>query len=560
VVETVLGDEDRIEMARPCCIISTGSGLEKMMRTGNDGAVGYHMDAEMALTEASFLAPDDDTKASYLLHTTADEEEERKALSKQMRVHDQMHILVDRPQRQKSLVHCDPTNRQALDTQDISISDYIDSSGLKSTNIFQGVPCIDFDHPFELIGEDDDLLCDFAPQALQADGSVGLMAEDGSIVQLPQMKPTESYWTTSHGVTIEHQRTIMLGRARLMDSQELKGAGKVGCTGFREPCLSDSWHAQSKSAVTTLHPADSSESSITALRQRYQRAFGKETSSNNRQWLLRRLAEINAFTGDTNAGDDLSGNGCDPEGIFLREGCSPGSAVGTNELACSEDWNRGVKKYRAVKRVTSKQITPLGSSVGDRSGRLAKVVSKGVFSIKRCRDVDSLSAENEAAKTDGSAADKKLKRGHHSDSESAGEPPVRSRNSIGGCDRKINQTRKSIDNGNSTSAGNGRRSKHHNPWALEEAEALVEGVARCGGGKWADIKKLGFAAIEHRTAVDLKDKWRNLLRIAMLPQQPVKTAGDKKREIPSELLARVRDLAAKQVKKQAQDARGKHGR
>ena len=47
------------------------------MRTGNDGAVGYHMDAEMALTEASFLAPDDDTKASYLLHTTADEEEER---------------------------------------------------------------------------------------------------------------------------------------------------------------------------------------------------------------------------------------------------------------------------------------------------------------------------------------------------------------------------------------------------------------------------------------------------------------------------------------------------
>ena len=113
--------------------------------------------------------------------------------------------------------------------------------------------------------------------------------------------------------------------------------------------------------------------------------------------------------------------------------------------------------------MTSKQITPLGSSVGDRSGRLAKVVSKGVFSIKRCRDVDSLSAENEAAKTDGSAADKKLKRGHHSDSESAGEPPVRSRNSIGGGDRKINQTRKSIDNGNSTSAGNGRRSKHHNP-------------------------------------------------------------------------------------------------
>ena len=107
---------------------------------------------------------------------------------------------------------------------------------------------------------------------------------------------------------------------------------------------------------------------------------------------------------------------------------------------------------------------------------------------------------------------------------------------------------------------NGRRSKHHNPWALEEAEALVEGVARCGGGKWADIKKLGFPAIEHRTAVDLKDKWRNLLRIAMLLHQPVKNAGDKKREIPPELLARVRELAAKQVKKQAQDSRGKNCR
>ena len=80
-----------------------------------------------------------------------------------------------------------------------------------------------------------------------------------------------------------------------------------------------------------------------------------------------------------------------------------------------------------------------------------------------------------------------------------------------------------------------------------------------GGGKWADIKKLGFPAIEHRTAVDLKDKWRNLLRIAMLPHQPVKSAGDKKREIPAELLNRVRDLAAKQAKKAAADGRSRTG-
>jgi hypothetical protein len=91
-----------------------------------------------------------------------------------------------------------------------------------------------------------------------------------------------------------------------------------------------------------------------------------------------------------------------------------------------------------------------------------------------------------------------------------------------------------------------RRNKQHNPWALEEAEALVEGVARCGGGRWADIKKLGFPAIAHRTAVDLKDKWRNLLRIASLPSPGPKSA-EKRRDVPAELLARVRHLAQHSV-------------
>ena len=107
-----------------------------------------------------------------------------------------------------------------------------------------------------------------------------------------------------------------------------------------------------------------------------------------------------------------------------------------------------------------------------------------------------------------------------------------------------------------------RRAKHHNPWALEEAEALVEGVARCGGGRWADIKKLGFAAIEHRTAVDLKDKWRNLLRIALLPAAPGAkvAAAEKRREIPGALLDRVRHLAATQGKTRLPDGRLPRGR
>ncbi|KAK9846480.1 hypothetical protein WJX81_004959 [Elliptochloris bilobata] len=84
-----------------------------------------------------------------------------------------------------------------------------------------------------------------------------------------------------------------------------------------------------------------------------------------------------------------------------------------------------------------------------------------------------------------------------------------------------------------------RRRKHHNPWNVEETEALVAGVEVCGNGKWADIKKLGFRAIDGRSAVDLKDKWRNLLRVALMPSTALKSKTDKRREVPPELLARV---------------------
>eukprot|EP00891_Asterochloris_glomerata_P001782 jgi/Astpho2/1782/Aster-07544 len=91
-------------------------------------------------------------------------------------------------------------------------------------------------------------------------------------------------------------------------------------------------------------------------------------------------------------------------------------------------------------------------------------------------------------------------------------------------------------------AGRVRR-KHHNPWSLEETIALVNGVEACGGGKWADIKKRNYRAIEHRSAVDLKDKWRNLMRVAILPPHAVRTKCLKRREVPSELLDRVRKLS-----------------
>lgn len=84
-----------------------------------------------------------------------------------------------------------------------------------------------------------------------------------------------------------------------------------------------------------------------------------------------------------------------------------------------------------------------------------------------------------------------------------------------------------------------RRSKHHSPWTLTESEALVEGVSRCAGCRWTVIKKLGLESLERRTAMDLKDKWRNLLQLASLPSQ-----SRRKAETPPELLQRVLRLEA----------------
>ncbi|KAL0018396.1 hypothetical protein WJX77_007826 [Trebouxia sp. C0004] len=96
-----------------------------------------------------------------------------------------------------------------------------------------------------------------------------------------------------------------------------------------------------------------------------------------------------------------------------------------------------------------------------------------------------------------------------------------------------------------------RRCKHHNPWTLEETLTLVRGVEDCGGGKWADIKKRKYRSIENRSAVDLKDKWRNLMRVAVLPAAALRTKCAKRRELPLELLVKVRTLNAMHSKAKA---------
>ncbi|KAF4356383.1 hypothetical protein F8388_013248 [Cannabis sativa] len=99
----------------------------------------------------------------------------------------------------------------------------------------------------------------------------------------------------------------------------------------------------------------------------------------------------------------------------------------------------------------------------------------------------------------------------------------------------------------STQKANTRR-KRHISWTPEEVVKLVEGVSQCGVGRWTEIKRLLFSSSSHRTSVDLKDKWRNLLR-ASCTQLHIKEKVEQSRKqassnyVPDSILCRVRELA-----------------
>ena len=67
------------------------------------------------------------------------------------------------------------------------------------------------------------------------------------------------------------------------------------------------------------------------------------------------------------------------------------------------------------------------------------------------------------------------------------------------------------------------------------------------GGKWADIKKLNLPAIDARSAVDLKDKWRNLTRLVTLPSalpRALARPDGATRRLPGPLLCPPADASA----------------
>ncbi|GAV76577.1 hypothetical protein CFOL_v3_20050 [Cephalotus follicularis] len=84
------------------------------------------------------------------------------------------------------------------------------------------------------------------------------------------------------------------------------------------------------------------------------------------------------------------------------------------------------------------------------------------------------------------------------------------------------------------------------PFSVSEVEALVQAVEELGTGRWRDVKLRAFENANHRTYVDLKDKWKTLVHTARI--SPQQRRGE---PVPQELLDRV--LAAHSYWSQQQD-------
>ncbi|KAE8684825.1 Detected protein of confused Function [Hibiscus syriacus] len=93
------------------------------------------------------------------------------------------------------------------------------------------------------------------------------------------------------------------------------------------------------------------------------------------------------------------------------------------------------------------------------------------------------------------------------------------------------------------------RRKHQRMWTLAEVIKLVDGIAQYGVGRWTDIKWLLFASSAHRTPVDLRDKWRNLLRSSSAQKHNKRELQCETklkhavRHLPMPLVCRIHELA-----------------
>ncbi|OEL31993.1 hypothetical protein BAE44_0006988 [Dichanthelium oligosanthes] len=93
-----------------------------------------------------------------------------------------------------------------------------------------------------------------------------------------------------------------------------------------------------------------------------------------------------------------------------------------------------------------------------------------------------------------------------------------------------------------TPLGKGREfitRKNNSRWTAKEVKLLVKGISKCGVGRWSKLKKTYFKT-SVRTAVNIKDKWRNLLRAYQENVQKYTLL-----DLKPPLVEQIRKLAAK---------------
>ncbi|GAB4833631.1 hypothetical protein Ancab_031878 [Ancistrocladus abbreviatus] len=92
------------------------------------------------------------------------------------------------------------------------------------------------------------------------------------------------------------------------------------------------------------------------------------------------------------------------------------------------------------------------------------------------------------------------------------------------------------------------RRKHNKLWSLSEVVKLVDGISQFGVGKWTAIRRAFFSSSSYRTSLDIRDKWRNLLRSSCSQlkskREDEQTRKNGSHHLPKSLLQRVIELAS----------------
>ena len=283
-------------------------------------------------------------------------------------------------------------------------------------------------------------------------------------------------------------------------------------------------------AIADMPEDEIDKLSLKDLRVAFKERFNRETTSNNRQWLAKRIKNLEGLqTPDSNpmtpeAADDKAHPFGNAQSAGRRSGGAGGkhtpATQGSGARAGEDDGGQGADEDEGA---------PPSSALG--SGRRARRPNpKYAGAAPASKRNRSTPGGTTAAAADDDPSPKRTATRSRS---------VSPRNPAGGGVS-------ASDNDGADERASGVR-KHHRPWTLEETTALVEGVERYGVSKWAEIRKHMFTSPEgeaSRTAVDLKDKWRNLLRSVQALQAGTSPTRSPNAAAPAALLRRVKALAA----------------